>query len=44
MLFHCQGCPLAYCFDCCPDRYTTQKVRTALMMRCARSLLATAPQ
>ena len=20
-LFHCVSCPLAYCFDCCPDKY-----------------------
>jgi hypothetical protein len=21
-LFHCMGCPIAYCFDCAPEEYT----------------------
>jgi SWI/SNF-related matrix-associated actin-dependent regulator of chromatin subfamily A member 5 len=28
MLFHCTKCPLAYCFDCAPDKYTTQRTGT----------------
>ena len=28
MLFHCTECPLAYCFDCAPDKYTTQRTGT----------------
>ena len=28
MLFHCMSCPMSYCFDCCPDRYSTQRSGT----------------
>ena len=24
MLFHCEACPTAYCFDCCPEQYKSQ--------------------
>ena len=24
MLFHCENCPTAYCFDCCPEQYKSQ--------------------
>ncbi len=27
-MFHCTECPLAYCFDCAPDKYTTQRTGT----------------
>ena len=28
ILFHCTDCPLAYCFDCAADKYTTQRTGT----------------
>jgi hypothetical protein len=28
ILFHCATCPATYCFDCAPDRYTTQRTGT----------------
>ena len=38
MLFHCTQCPMAYCFDCAPDKYTTQRTGTTNHKYIAASL------